>query len=284
MRSGTEVIALLLSLPAVPSAGPSQRIQAVTTGQPRLLQIDPDLVVRRRSRTDPGPRPCLRDCDPGPHWGCTPPDDHGQQRIATVSRPHRSVAVARVRPGRSMTRIVSRTEEVKKGKGRPAARRGQVAVAVKQLPVLLPPKGTGAGQGKPLPVAAGSRPYADTGRAAGTGRGMAIQRKDRGSGGPETSGWSSGTGGSGLAAGGAGQGRGRPPPATRRHLCQARSVTTGAGLALWYTARLSAGPPKPVAAGGLLVGSRTPLPRSYLALGVGCAPTGRWPGPSGPGR
>jgi len=75
----------------------------------------------------------------------------------------------------------SRTEEVKKGKSRPAARWGQVAVAVKQLPVLLPPKG-GAGQGKPLPVAAGSRPYADTGRAAGTGRGMAIQRKDRGSG------------------------------------------------------------------------------------------------------
>ena len=33
------MIALLLSLPAVPSAGPSQRIQAVTTGQPRLLQI-----------------------------------------------------------------------------------------------------------------------------------------------------------------------------------------------------------------------------------------------------
>ena len=48
----------------------------------------------------------------GPHWGCPPLDDHGQQRIATVSRPHRSVAVARVRPGRSMTRIVSRTEEV----------------------------------------------------------------------------------------------------------------------------------------------------------------------------
>src|SRR5215213_6178773 len=65
------------------------------------------------SQTPPLPgTPTLRDCDPGPHWGCTPTDDHGQQRIATVSRPHRSVAVARVRPGRSMTRIVSRTEEV----------------------------------------------------------------------------------------------------------------------------------------------------------------------------
>jgi hypothetical protein len=92
------VIALLLSLPAVPSAGPSQRIQAVTTGQPRLLQIGPDLAVRRRSRTDPGPRPCLQACDPGPHWGCTPPDDHGQQRITTVSRPHRSVAVCKRSP------------------------------------------------------------------------------------------------------------------------------------------------------------------------------------------
>jgi len=77
MRSGTEVIALLRSLPVVPWAGPGQRIQAVTTGQPRLLQIGPDLAVRRRSRTDPGPRPCLQACDPGPHWGCTPPDDHG---------------------------------------------------------------------------------------------------------------------------------------------------------------------------------------------------------------
>jgi hypothetical protein len=98
MRSGTEVIALLLSLPAVPWAGPSQRTQAVTTGQPRLLQIGPDLAVRRRSRTDPGPRPCLQACDPGPHWGRTRPDDHGQQRIATVSRPHRSVAVCERSP------------------------------------------------------------------------------------------------------------------------------------------------------------------------------------------
>jgi hypothetical protein len=45
-------------------------------------------------------------------------------------------------------------------------------------------------------------------------------------------GWSPGTGGSGLAAGGAGQGRGRPPPATRRHLCPGplRHGRSGPGL------------------------------------------------------
>jgi hypothetical protein len=92
------VIALLLSLPAVPWAGPSQRTQAVTTGQLRLLQIGPDLAARRRSRTDPGPRPCLQARDPGPHWGRIRPEDHGQQRLVTVSRSRRSVAVCERSP------------------------------------------------------------------------------------------------------------------------------------------------------------------------------------------
>jgi hypothetical protein len=67
---------------------------------------------------------------------------------------------------------------------------------------------------------------------AGTGRGTGTQRKDRGSGGPQTSGVVAGTGGSGLAAGGAGQGRGRPPPATHRHLCPGplRHGRSGPGL------------------------------------------------------
>jgi hypothetical protein len=36
--------------------------------------------------------------DPGPRWGRTPPEDHGQPRIATVSRPRRSVAVSERSP------------------------------------------------------------------------------------------------------------------------------------------------------------------------------------------
>jgi hypothetical protein len=46
-------------LPAVPSACPSQRIRAVTTGQPRLPEIGPDLAIRRPSRTGSSPRQCL---------------------------------------------------------------------------------------------------------------------------------------------------------------------------------------------------------------------------------
>jgi hypothetical protein len=69
---------------------------------------------------------------------------------------------------------------------------------------------------------------------AGTGRGTGTQRKDRCSGGPETSGVVAGNrGGSGLAAGGAGQGRGRPPPATRRHLCSGPLRHGRSGPGLW---------------------------------------------------
>jgi hypothetical protein len=53
---------------------------------------------------------------------------------------------------------------------------------------------------------------------AGTGRGWGHSGKIGVRGIRRPRGWSPGTGGSGLAAGGAGQGRGRPPPATRRHL------------------------------------------------------------------
>jgi hypothetical protein len=67
---------------------------------------------------------------------------------------------------------------------------------------------------------------------AGTGRGTGTQRTDRCSGGSETSGGVAGNRGAGLAAGGAGQGRGRPPPATRRHLCPGplRHGRSGPGL------------------------------------------------------
>jgi hypothetical protein len=59
----------------------------------------------------------------------------------------------------------------------------------------------------------------DTEEPAGTGRGTGTQRKDRCSGGSgDLGGGRREPGGSGLAAGGAAQGRGRPPPATRRHL------------------------------------------------------------------
>jgi hypothetical protein len=34
----------------------------------------------------------------GPHWGRTPPEDHGQQRIAAVSRAPRSVAISERSP------------------------------------------------------------------------------------------------------------------------------------------------------------------------------------------
>jgi hypothetical protein len=47
-----------------------------------------------------------------PRWGRTPPDDHGQQRLATLTRPRRSAAVSERSPRSSETRIVSRTEEV----------------------------------------------------------------------------------------------------------------------------------------------------------------------------
>ena len=50
---------VVLPSPAVPSACPNQRIRAVSSGQPRLVRIDPDLAVRRRSRTSPPPRQSL---------------------------------------------------------------------------------------------------------------------------------------------------------------------------------------------------------------------------------
>jgi hypothetical protein len=55
--------------------------------------MGPDLAVRRRSRDRPAPRDCLPARDPGPRWGRIPPEDHGQQRRATVSWPRRSAAI-----------------------------------------------------------------------------------------------------------------------------------------------------------------------------------------------
>ena len=46
---------LVPSLPAVPR----RRIPAVTSGQRRLVEVGPDLAVRRRSRSGPPPRQCL---------------------------------------------------------------------------------------------------------------------------------------------------------------------------------------------------------------------------------
>jgi hypothetical protein len=43
----------------VPSACPCQRIRAVTSGQPRLMEIGSDLAVRRRSWTGALPGKCL---------------------------------------------------------------------------------------------------------------------------------------------------------------------------------------------------------------------------------
>ena len=72
----------------------------------------------------------------------------------------------------------------------------------------------------------------DTGGARRNRQGLGDTAEDRCSGVRRPRGWSPGTGGSGLAAGGAGQGRGRPPPATRRHLCPGplRHCRSGPGL------------------------------------------------------
>jgi hypothetical protein len=47
---------LVPSLPAVPSACPSQRLRAVTSGQRRLVEVGPYLAVQRRNRSGPPPR------------------------------------------------------------------------------------------------------------------------------------------------------------------------------------------------------------------------------------
>jgi hypothetical protein len=100
---------------------------------------------------------------------------------------------------------------------------------------------------------------------------------------PETPGMVAGNRGVGSGRWRCRSGRGRPPPATRRHLRSGPLRHGGAGLALRVPGTLIGRPPKPVAAGGLPSG-RGPLPSPCRALEVACAPGGRRPGPAGPGH
>ena len=127
---------------------------------------------------------------------------------------------------------------------------------------------------------------AQTQRARRNRQGDGTQRKDRCSGGPETSGWSPGTGGSGLAAGGAAQGRGCPPPATRRHLCPGplRHGRGGPGLSRTRHPHRPALPERPaavvhrVSVKGKLAAL---VPSGPLTVGWRCARGRRGPGRAG---
>ena len=102
-------------------------------------------------------------------------------------------------------------------------------VAAARVTAVLPRGSSGSHRSSP--------PAPTGGRGHGGRIGVRGVRRPRG--------WSPGTGGSGLAAGGAAQGRGRPPPATRRHLCPGplRSRPERA-WPFTYPARASAGPPR----------------------------------------
>jgi hypothetical protein len=72
---------LVPSLPAVPSACPSQRLRAVTSGQRRLVEVGPYLAVQRRNRSGP-PRAVPSSLRPGGSYkvGVGGGTDGGQRR------------------------------------------------------------------------------------------------------------------------------------------------------------------------------------------------------------